>query len=394
MISKGDMKMGMYTTGLIKILKVFENYGWNKSLLMLGKQHINIIWDEFIPIIDRLHIKYDKELCETLRLSDDIDSYLFFKMFGFEKVDALDFSEMDDANIIFDLNDDLPKELCGKYDYIIDGGTLEHVFDAPKAMKNMALLCGMNGIIISTPPLAGYVDHGFYSISPSFYLDFYSVNGFEVKDIFMEFMLGEFQYGSKDYAKLSAIYSEDCRLFKKSPEDWANIFLQSYIDKISNIEGVVHSYLWCIAQKKQIKEIRYPIQNMYIQLDKIAKQKKEGEAKERRRICWENVVAFIKENENSKVALFCAGNISRLLIERLYMSDLEETIKVIFDNDISKAGISFEGREGYTIAYPTKRKLALYDKIVICSDIYDGEVYDMLRDMGIEENRLYKITEI
>ncbi len=38
-------------------------------------------------------------------------------------------------------------------------------------------------------PLAGYVEHGFYSFSPTFYEDFYKANGFEIKDIAIEFII-------------------------------------------------------------------------------------------------------------------------------------------------------------------------------------------------------------
>jgi hypothetical protein len=77
---------------------------------------------------------------------------------------------------ICDLNLPLPRELIGAYDIVYDGGTMEHCFNAPQAIKNMLLLCRLGGFIVHVNPL-NYYNHAFYSFHPTFYHDFYTQSG-------------------------------------------------------------------------------------------------------------------------------------------------------------------------------------------------------------------------
>lgn len=184
-------------------------------------------------------------------------------MFGLKEVHAVDYSEIDGADIIFDLNTDLTDELKNKFDYIIDGGTLEHVFDVARAMKNISEMLCVGGTVIHLLPLGGYVDHGFYSFSPTFFLDFYKLNGYCIHQLFMEFMYGEDNNNDQEYGKLKSLYSQDCRLFISEPGEWRRTELNDYIRAVSSLRGIGHIYLWCIAERKTEKDFEYPIQGCY-----------------------------------------------------------------------------------------------------------------------------------
>lgn len=131
-------------------------------------------------------------------------------MLGFTEVHAIDASDYEDADIIFNLNNDCDDRWHNKFDLILDGGTLEHVFDIASAMKKLYRMLKPGGIIIHGSPLAGYVDHGFYSISPTFYLDFYDANDYEIIKLEIEFVMDRNQDA---HEKWESIYSQDCRLF-------------------------------------------------------------------------------------------------------------------------------------------------------------------------------------
>ena len=173
--------MGLCTIRIIRLLNIFgENGIKGKSLCMMGKQYIHIEWGYFIELVNRFKVYYRKDIYEQIKNIMPVDAYKFFEMFGFSSVHAVDISEYEGADIILDLNADLPEGMKEKFDYVIDGGTLEHVFDAPRAISNMSQMVKKNGIIIHMVPLGGYVDHGFYSFSPGFFMDFYSANSFEI----------------------------------------------------------------------------------------------------------------------------------------------------------------------------------------------------------------------
>ena len=64
---------------------------------------------------------------------------------------------------------------------IIDGGTMEHIFHIPNVLNNIYRMLRVGGRIIHISPSSNYVDHGFYSFSPTLFYDFYQTNKFVKK---------------------------------------------------------------------------------------------------------------------------------------------------------------------------------------------------------------------
>ena len=145
-----------------------------KNTLTIGKQKISA--DKFLvnQIVkdDTIDSKY-------------IDEYLT-KHFGSNSVDVLDVNNYENANIIQDLNKDIPTNLEGKFDTIIDGGSLEHVFDVKTALNNLKKMCKINGIIIHISPTNNFCGHGFYQFSPNLFHSIYNEeNGFDKTEIIL-----------------------------------------------------------------------------------------------------------------------------------------------------------------------------------------------------------------
>jgi hypothetical protein len=102
-----------------------------------------------------------------------------FRALGAEQVESLDYFGTEEANINCDLN--IPfenKTYYAAYDTILDGGTLEHVFNTGICLKNLINLLKVDGTIIHINPCQGYFNHGFYSFQPTMYFDLYNSNGF------------------------------------------------------------------------------------------------------------------------------------------------------------------------------------------------------------------------
>ena len=105
-----------------------------------------------------------------------------FEMLGANIVDSIDYSAYEGATIIHDMNVAVPPKLVNKYSAIVDGGTLEHIFNFPIAIKSCMEMLEIGGHFISFTPANNTFGHGFYQFSPElFYRIFNSENGFKVK---------------------------------------------------------------------------------------------------------------------------------------------------------------------------------------------------------------------
>ena len=108
---------------------------------------------------------------------------------GFLNVASLtiiDISPYEGADTIHDLNQPLPESLQGRFDAVIDSGSLEHIFNFPTAIANLMKLLKVGGTIFITTPANDLCGHGFYQFSPELmFRVFTSDNGFELRKIIL-----------------------------------------------------------------------------------------------------------------------------------------------------------------------------------------------------------------
>ena len=64
-----------------------------------------------------------------------------FAHLGGERIDSLDASRYEHATLVHDLNHPLPAGLSAQYSVVFDGGSLEHVFNFPQALKSCMHSC-------------------------------------------------------------------------------------------------------------------------------------------------------------------------------------------------------------------------------------------------------------
>lgn len=84
------------------------------------------------------------------------------------------------ADLIHDLNTPIKTSLHGKFDVLIDMGTIEHVADSVMAFWNYFKVLRVGGILMILTPVCGYYDHGFHTFSPEFLEQIMVLNGFEI----------------------------------------------------------------------------------------------------------------------------------------------------------------------------------------------------------------------
>lgn len=101
-----------------------------------------------------------------------------FKKFGAD-MECVDVFPHTGFEKIVDLN--YPCDL-GKYDLVIDPGTMEHCFNIGQAMMNAANAVKAGGHIFHLSPLM-MINHGFYNICPTMMFDFYTQNDWEISTL-------------------------------------------------------------------------------------------------------------------------------------------------------------------------------------------------------------------
>lgn len=108
-----------------------------------------------------------------------VDSKVEFqRQTGFDCVDTFDINGEPTHRI--DLNETIPEQFVGQYDWVIDSGTLYCCFDIATVMRNIVSMLKPGGYVLHTGNLAGFFGRGYYSLSPAFFSEFYTVNGFDI----------------------------------------------------------------------------------------------------------------------------------------------------------------------------------------------------------------------
>jgi SAM-dependent methyltransferase len=103
---------------------------------------------------------------------------------GFDAVESVDVSGFEGCTHLLDLNTPgVPHALRQRFDVVYNGGTLEHVFDVRTALRNVYELLRIGGLVVHVSPVDGWVDHGFYQISPTLLADYYHANRFDILEM-------------------------------------------------------------------------------------------------------------------------------------------------------------------------------------------------------------------
>jgi hypothetical protein len=142
-----------------------------------------------------LHVPPEK-VRKLLNLNQEIDygkycEDLLKAQFGAKSVDSFDNSDYEGATHIVDMNVRLKKQY--RYDTVIDGGSLEHIYNAPQALKNLSEMCEEGGQILHMLPANNFCGHGFWQFSPELFFSLYSgKNGYVETQVFLADLSNEY----------------------------------------------------------------------------------------------------------------------------------------------------------------------------------------------------------
>lgn len=136
------------------------------------------------------------------RWDDYVDEFLR-QFLGTKTINVLDVSDFEDADTIHDMNAPVPEAWHGRYDVVIDGGSLEHIFNVPTAFANLGNMLKVGGTIFVNTPANNMMGHGFYQFSPELmYRIFSEDNGFAIRNV----LLYEARYPGLDLTKKHTVF--------------------------------------------------------------------------------------------------------------------------------------------------------------------------------------------
>jgi SAM-dependent methyltransferase len=114
--------------------------------------------------------------------ANPIYSEPLFTALGSENVVSVDASDYEGATLVHDMNQPIAESQKAQFDVVFDGGSLEHVFNFPTAIRNCMEMVKLGGHLIMQTPMNGFAGHGFYQFSPELlYRIFSEKNGFQVE---------------------------------------------------------------------------------------------------------------------------------------------------------------------------------------------------------------------
>lgn len=128
--------------------------------------------------VPEVTLSHDPRLARQGCLSDES----FFRQLGFDRVSACDVSDWEGADVLVDLNRPIPAELEGRFDVIVDPGTILQIFHLPRVLENLHRFLAPGGRIVhAAVPSNNHMDLGFYMVSPTLFADFYEVNRYRLE---------------------------------------------------------------------------------------------------------------------------------------------------------------------------------------------------------------------
>jgi SAM-dependent methyltransferase len=155
------------------------------STLTLGHLELNILPHEAkqFRAVSNARIGEGKDVEESLRWGAYADGFLKHFL-GARTIHSVDYSTFEGADIVHDMNLPTPTEMDDRFDVVIDGGTLEHVYNIPVAWENCMRSLKVGGRLFLFTTANNYCGHGFYQFSPElFFRLFTEVNGFKVEKL-------------------------------------------------------------------------------------------------------------------------------------------------------------------------------------------------------------------
>ena len=170
------MSYGLCTMGLhsaaCRLLLALSNSGIRFGrAATLGRQRLHISAPHLLRVFKEAGTPRSAAVVNDLLAEPFAEPFLL--SLGATSVDSIDFSNYEGASQIWDLNQQIPTTMGNQFSLLIDGGSLEHVFNVPVAIKNCIEMLKVGGHLIHITPANNFMGHGFYQFSPELFFRVY-----------------------------------------------------------------------------------------------------------------------------------------------------------------------------------------------------------------------------
>ena len=108
----------------------------------------------------------------------NVSDACFFGKFKDVQLDSLDVVAGFGGTIIHDLNVPIPESLHEQFDFILDGGTFDHLMQLGTAFTNTIRMLKPGGRVLHVNAASGYIGAAYVSFGPDLFYDYYVMNRF------------------------------------------------------------------------------------------------------------------------------------------------------------------------------------------------------------------------
>jgi SAM-dependent methyltransferase len=175
--------MGITYSSAALLAKAKQNNVCFDKILTIGHQYLNVSQKQVKQLAKSYSPMTDSSVFFHERYADKfLETFLDAK-----SVMSMDYSDYENCDIVHDMNYPVDPSYHEKFDAVIDGGSLEHIFNLPVAITNYMKLVKKGGSLFIFTTANNHTGHGFYQFSPElFFRIFQPENGFEIRDIILE----------------------------------------------------------------------------------------------------------------------------------------------------------------------------------------------------------------
>ncbi len=143
----------------------------------LGHQTLFLRYDSLrahFPALDAVALDRERYADRLLR-----------EAFCAQEVTSFDASDFEGATVVHDMNRPIAAEWHGRFDAVIEMGSLEHIFHFPNAIENLMRMTAVGGRLFIVTPANNHFGHGFYQFGTDlFHRLLCPANGFEIERMY------------------------------------------------------------------------------------------------------------------------------------------------------------------------------------------------------------------